>query len=148
MWNWICLAAGIPTCGFSSLISLIFLFRLLDQLWKVIPADIARTTPGKAVNFSLIPIFNFYWIFVAFWGLAIDMNKTLQRRGIQYQVNESMGLIFCIIQPCIVILWGISAAIPIVGILCLAAELTSIVVEILFLNSAKNGAIALLEQGQ
>jgi len=100
-------------------------FFLLYRLWSVIPKDIARTTPGKAVGFSFIPIFNFYWWFVAFWGLAKDMNKALRQRGIQYRVNENIGLLCCILMP-------LTAFWIQIGLID-------------FFNSVRNGAIALLE---
>ena len=116
---------------------LVYKMKLLYQLWKLIPADIARTTPGYAVWLNFIPIFAYYWQFVAFWGLGTDLNKTLQRQGIPYQVNSSLGLGLCITHSCIVILPGI-------GIL---GTLVGEIVTIFFLKSAKNGAITLLEQG-
>ena len=79
------------------IIGIIFLSMLLYRLWTVIPANIARTTPGRAVGFCFIPLFHYYWIFVAFWGLGKDMNTTLKSRGIQYHVKEGLGLILCIL---------------------------------------------------
>ncbi len=104
---------------------------LLYKLWKLIPADIARTTPGKAIGFCLIPFFNFYWIFVAYKGLGEDMNKTLARRGITYRVSSVLG----VCSP-VFILLGI---IPLVGII-------SFIVQFFFLKSVKNGAILMLKQ--
>jgi hypothetical protein len=126
MWHWICVAAAIPTCGLTFIPAVIFEYLLLYQLWKLIPADIARTTPGQAIGFMFIPFFNIYWQFIAIWGLGEDMNKTLQRRGMQYRVDENMGLISCI--------------------LVIVAGIVGLVVLIFFLKSVKNAAIALLEQ--
>lgn len=113
----------------------VFMFMLIYQLWKVIPPQLARTTPGKAVGFSFIPFFNFYWVFIAYHGLGIDMNKTLRQHGIPYQVNESLGLTVCILI-CVSI-------IPYIGNL---VALANLIVLIFFLKSVKNGAIALLKQ--
>ena len=140
MVYWICMAAGLPLCflfiGIPIVIAgAVFFWMLLYQLWKLIPADIARTTPGKAVGFCFIPFFNFYWIFVAFKGLGEDMNKTLQSRGIQYQVNEDLGLATTILWICNMI--------PYVNILTC---IPGVLVLIFFLKSVKDGAIALLEQ--
>jgi len=138
---WICMAAGLPLCilliGIPIVIvGVVFAFILLYQLWKLIPADIARTTPGKAIGFCFIPFFNIYWIFVAFKGLGEDMNKTLQSRGIQYQVSEGLGLACCILFLCCMI--------PYLGLL---TGIPTIIVWIFFFKSVKDGAIALLEQG-
>jgi hypothetical protein len=106
----------------------IAMLLLLYQLWKVIPADIARTTPWFAVGGLFIPFFNIYWIFVAYWGLGIDMNATLEKYGKQHNVKESLGLTASILL-----------LVPFLGIF-------GLIVLIFFLKSVKNGAIALLEQ--
>ena len=132
------LVGGVIVLMISGLVlvgATVFMFMLLYQLWKLIPAEIARTTPGKAVGFSFIPFFNLYWVFVAYKGLGEDMNKTLRQRGIQYQVNEGLGLAICILLPC--------GFVPYIGILfSLAGE----IVMIFFFQSVKNGAIAMLRQ--
>ena len=104
---------------------------LIYRLWEVIPAEIARTTPGKAVGLSFIPFFGLYWIFVAYKGLSEDMNKTLQWRGIPYQVDRYTGLLFCLLT---ILVWF--------NVCALAAP----VIAVFFFKSVKDGAIALLEQ--
>jgi len=139
MIMWICFAAAIPTCGLGVLPGVVFMYILLYQLWKLVPADIAQTSPGKAVGFCFIPFFNFYWVpFVALKGLGEDMNRTLQRYGIQYQVNMNLGLTvvilyYCTILDCLITLGLVSIA------YC--------VIMILYIKSVKDGAVALLEQG-
>ena len=113
----------------------VFFAMLLFQLWKLIPPDIARTTPAMAVGLVFIPFFNFYWIFVAYKGLGEDMNKLLLRRGIPYRINESLGLTACILILC--------CCIPYLGILF---SLPGLIVMIFFIKSVKNGAITMLEQ--
>ena len=136
----------------------IFQCLLLYHGWKEIPGDIARTTPGKAIGFLFIPLFNLYWMFIAYNGLGKDMNKTFQRFGIQFSVNESLGLYYCILylvylpaNVCQMIgmkdllsEYGLFAA-AVLGIGSLAAFI-NIFVLIAFLRSIKNGTIALLER--
>jgi hypothetical protein len=86
----------VPVAVIATIAVAVFKALMLYLLWRVIPEDIARTTPGKAVGFIFIPFFNFYWNFIAFWGLGKDMNATLEQRGIQYQVNEKNGMSYCI----------------------------------------------------
>lgn len=100
---------------------------LLHQLWKLIPMDIARTTPDKAIVASFIP----FGTKVAFMALGEDMNKTLRRHGIQYQVNEHLGKNCCCHSLSFLLL--IPIGIP------------AFIVLIFFLKSVKGGAIALLE---
>ena len=61
--------------GFGFTFGGIYSYIILFRAWKVIQAGGARTTPGKAVGLLFIPIFNFYWIFVAYYGWAIDWTR-------------------------------------------------------------------------
>ena len=61
--------------GFGFIFGGIYSYVILLRAWKVIQAGGARTTPGKAVGLLFIPIFNFYWIFVAYYGWAIDWTR-------------------------------------------------------------------------
>lgn len=169
---WVCVVVGILLNVFLSLgfflgipvliIGGTFGAILLYQCWKLIPVDIARTTPGKAVGYSFIPFFNLYWFFVAFKGLGEDMNATLQQCEIRFKINSGLGTAFCWLIPaglCLGILgfFGVFLLeadivrdmgdfivfIGFVGsILC---NIVAIVVCIVFLRSVKNGAVALLE---
>ena len=123
----------------------VFCCILLYLLWKRVPTDIARTSPGKAVGFLFIPIFSFYWFFVAYKGLGEDMNRTLRQRGIQYRINESLGLVYCILSilcysPLVV---PAGLAMSYIAILIGIATLS---VAVPFFYAVKGGAIALLEQ--
>jgi hypothetical protein len=55
---------------------------LFYRAWKTIQDGHARTTPGKALGFSFIPVFNFYWIFVVMAGFASDFNDYLERHDL------------------------------------------------------------------
>ena len=116
------------------------------HLWKVIPEDIARTTPGKAVGFLFIPLFNFYWMFVSCLGLSKDLNKALQQRGVHCQVSEGLGLALCIFGILSNLLINPSPGFSLIDFACLTLYLTACVIMILFYKSVKDGAIALLEQ--
>ena len=130
-------------------IGIVFECLLVYQLWKRIPRNIGQTTPGNAVCLSFIPIFNLYWMFVAYKGLGEDMNMTLQQRGISYQVNEGLGLAHCIL---FLTYWPVyfivSYFVGIPLILEGLGFLISIAILIFFLKSVKDGAIALLNQGE
>jgi hypothetical protein len=85
---------------------------MLYRAWNSIQDGHARTTPGKAVGFSFIPFFNFYWIFVAFGGLAKDTNAFARRYNIA-GVELSEGLFT---TQCILILANvIISRIPVLG---------------------------------
>jgi len=52
------------------------------KMWAAIQDGHARTTPGKAIGFLFIPVFNIYWVFQAVWGFSKDCNKYIKRHGI------------------------------------------------------------------
>ncbi len=124
--------AGIAfACGglICSVLGVVFLCILLHKLWTAIQDGPARTTPGKAVGFLLIPFFNFYWIFQAYWGWAVDYNKYRQSARLDVNpVSEGLPLAMCILTIC--------SFIPVIG---LFASLANIVLGLIFFNSAING---------
>ncbi len=76
-----------------SLYAFIVFVVLLYKMWKIVPSDLARTTPGRAVGFLFIPVFNFYWLFPAIWGWTKDFNSFLRQRQIDSQhAPEGLGL--------------------------------------------------------
>jgi hypothetical protein len=52
---------------------------LLYKAWASIQDGEARTTPGRALAFCFVPLFNLYWIFPAYYGFAVDYNRYLAR---------------------------------------------------------------------
>jgi len=155
---WICIACVIPTFGLAVIPAVIFACMLHNQLWKLIPADIARTTPGKAVGFCFIPLFNCYWVFVSCLGLCKDMNKTLQQHRIQHQVSEVWSLIYCILYAILVFYlfasWlssepvGMESIMLLIPLMVFAGILffvPSLIILIFIYKAVKNVAIALLK---
>ncbi|MBA4383965.1 MAG: hypothetical protein C0410_04460 [Anaerolinea sp.] len=57
----------------------VLLFILVYKFWQVIQDGAAPTSPGKAVGFMFIPLFNIYWWFVAYWGLSKGQNSFIER---------------------------------------------------------------------
>ena len=84
------------------LFSAIYLLILLHRSWAAIQGPWAKTTPGKAVGFLFIPIFNFYWIFQAVRGLAVGSRAYLEasRPGTKSPINEpvsvALGIFFIV----------------------------------------------------
>lgn len=52
---------------------------LIYKLWKVVQDGYASTSAGRAVGFLFIPLFSYYWMFRAFWGLSKDLNGYIDR---------------------------------------------------------------------
>ena len=69
-------------------------FILLYRCWNSIQDGNPRTTPGRAVGFLFIPFFSAYWLYVAFVGLAKDMNTYCRERKIDADANERLALVF------------------------------------------------------
>ncbi len=70
-------AAGLLLLLFAVVVLMVFIYRM----WASIQDGYARMTPGQAVGFLFIPLFNLYWIFQVFSGFAQDFNRLLYRRG-------------------------------------------------------------------
>lgn len=76
---------------------------LLYKMWDVIQDGRTRTTPDKAVGFLFIPFFNFYWVFVAIHGLAVDLNAYVRRHRVGMDTEPAptgLALTFCILFCC------------------------------------------------
>lgn len=80
------------------LASSIVVLVLYYKMWVAIQDGHARTTPGKAVGFMFIPLFNLYWVFQAIWGYSKDYNEYLRRHSIPAQpLSEGLFLTACIL---------------------------------------------------
>lgn len=62
---------GLIIITIAMILSYIFIYRA----WYILQPGGARTSPGKAVGFMFIPLFNIYWMFVSFHGWAQDWNR-------------------------------------------------------------------------
>jgi hypothetical protein len=69
------------TCAFEIplLAGSVLQYVMLYKLWQIVQDGFARTTPGKAVGFSFIPFFGFYWIFVLYFGLSRNLKSYMER---------------------------------------------------------------------
>ncbi len=61
---------------------IVMVMILWHKAWSAIQDTHARTTPGKAIGFALIPLFNFYWVFQLCLGFAKDYNAYVRRYSI------------------------------------------------------------------
>ena len=73
------------------LIAFVSGLRILHKLWSLISAQKAKTTPSEAVGFFFIPLFGFYWNFIAIYGLAKAFNTEIGRKS----VSEVASFIYC-----------------------------------------------------
>ena len=123
---WILMAAGLLTCGLTTIAGFVFMYILLYKFWKFIPYQESYyvTTPGKAVGFCFIPFFSFYWIFVAFRKLA----EFYQRYTATPIVTYATVMCACVIAQLLPYIGGIASIGAIVFFFMLFNELKNIVV--------------------
>ncbi|HUQ49803.1 MAG TPA: hypothetical protein VM056_03730 [Terriglobales bacterium] len=73
---------------------------LLYKCWSAIQDGQARTTPGKAVGFMFIPLFNLYWMFQVIYGFAQDYNKYVDRQKLNVAKLDEKLFLFLPIAVC------------------------------------------------
>ena len=95
---------------FSSFVVLYGVMLVLSYcMWKPIQEGHVRTTPAKAVGFSLIPLFNLYWAFPVLWGFSKDFNRYVDQRSLDVKkLNGNLFLAASVVfvLGCLVIPWG------------------------------------------
>ena len=90
-----------------AVLSNIVLLRMLYKIWAALPADRARTTPGRAVGFLLVPFYNLYWAWNAYAGFAKDFNRYMKQVAPQEQPQpEGFYIAFCIFHFYLAILFA------------------------------------------
>jgi len=82
-----------PVLLLAAVVHLVFIYRF----WSSIQDGSPRMSPGKAVGFLFIPIFNIYWIFQVYGGFATDFNRYIESKGIQTPRLSQGLLVFNVI---------------------------------------------------
>jgi len=102
---WMAVSIAVLTAGgILTVTGIVFCCLLLYKAWKAIQNGRARTTPGKAVGFLFIPLFNLYWNFIAYWGFARDYNSYLQHKSMNSpKLAEGLFLCYPILALCIML---------------------------------------------
>ena len=107
---WKNILVTIPS-SFASIYSFSVLLAFIYVIWKEIPPERARTTPGKAIGFLCIPVFNCYWFFPALWGWAKDWNSHAEKSEPKLpQTSEILTLSIAIIISVSLIFSAVSIA--------------------------------------
>ncbi len=104
------------------------------KAWAAIQDGHARATPGKAIGFLFIPLFNLYWAFQAIWGWAKDYNAYTARHGVTNAPKMPEGLFLLYVIFCF------TTWIPILGMLLLVANF---VIAIIMVGKICDGVNAL-----
>jgi len=107
-------------------------YIILYKAWQVIQDGQPRTTPGKAVGFLFIPFFNFYWMFMAYWGWAKDCNAYISSKGLSLTpLPEKLYLAYPIIILC--------SGIPYVGSVTALASIVVFIIICIQMIDTVNG---------
>lgn len=96
-------ALALASIGFCiAVVAAVPVWILIYRSWAQIQDGHARTTPGAALGLCFIPLFNIYWVFVAFRGLALDANAFIARYGFEApRIPVGLALAYCIVFVCI-----------------------------------------------
>ena len=131
LWFILCLLA-------SAVAFLICYCFFVHRLWEEIPSEFARTTPLKAALLMLIPIFHWYWQFIAFCGLYRNMNEVMEVYGFGHRFHESFIQLVCVVWLVWSVLgmllaignaWGLTDAVPLyVSLVLLLIDVISTIV--------------------
>jgi predicted Zn finger-like uncharacterized protein len=75
--------------------SVVIEYALFYKMWAAIKDGQASISPGKAVGFLFIPVFNIYWALLMVTGFAEDCNSFIVKRSIKVkELPMSLCLIY------------------------------------------------------
>jgi hypothetical protein len=66
------------------------------RLWEEVPREFARDTPKMMAGLSIIPVFSWYWMFIALPGLYQDMDKATKSYGRSARFGTVLVFAACI----------------------------------------------------
>ncbi len=70
--------------------------------WECLPVKHrGNRSPGEAVGFLFVPLYNFYWVFVAVGGLTKGANRMLTEKGYKDSVSVRLANLTCVFFVCI-----------------------------------------------
>jgi hypothetical protein len=115
------------------------------RLWDSIQDQYTAITPGKAVGFLFIPVFNFYWMYRSFYGFSVECNLYIDRHNIdatklpekQFQVQYVLYLIAS---------FSLKVFSGALGLLALFLVLVVLVFYFILLNYCIDGVNAIVQQ--
>ncbi len=86
---------------------------LIYKMWTAIQDGRAAVSPGKAVGFLLIPIFNIYWALYMLVGFAEDYNSFVNRYKMK---TKKLPLVLFLIYAVMFLLSYMAVTIPMISI--------------------------------
>jgi hypothetical protein len=100
----------LPYAVLSWVVGGVFWSMLHYSCWTDLPEKFWATTPGRALGFLFIPLFNFYWVFISFPKLATGFNALRRERpelpirnlrgvGIAYAITTVLAFTLALNHP-------------------------------------------------
>ncbi len=90
---WVGLGLSIVLIGIPILIiGFVYHFILLYRYWELFQSEKTSITPGRAVGFCFIPVFNLYWMFEAYYSLSGVMNRWVDERKLDSRLGVTPAL--------------------------------------------------------
>jgi len=86
---------------------------LIYKMWTAIQAGRASVSPGKAVGFLFIPVFNIYWALYMLVGFAEDYNSFINRQRLK---AKALPLLLFLIYAVMFLLSFMAVTIPMICI--------------------------------
>jgi len=114
------------------ILSTVFFWILHYKCWKAIPEEYRETSPGKAVGFMFIPLFNFAWGFVTWPKLITGIQQWQRSKHIPESNLSALSMTFAIL---FILMWTLGW-VPGLSIIISIADLTVFIILYRRLKSA------------
>jgi tRNA A-37 threonylcarbamoyl transferase component Bud32 len=138
-----------PMVTLCVLVSYVLFLRMLFKAWAALPPNRARTTPGKAVGYLLIPLFALYWCWIAVAGLATDYNQYIAAVDEEKRtplLSANLYKLFCLLYVYVPLLAAFLPVTNLAGFVILFNMALPVPVLILSMARAINGLSKLASQ--
>ncbi|MFA7485305.1 MAG: zinc-ribbon domain-containing protein [Phycisphaerae bacterium] len=96
--------------------SIVIEMMLFYKMWSVIQDGSASITPGKAVGFLFIPVFNLYWALLMLTGFPEDYNAFIKQRSGR---NKELPPILFMIYSFLFVIFEFAAAVVLLSVFVL-----------------------------
>jgi hypothetical protein len=106
------LIIGATISMLSSIFSMVILYHLWDFIineYRVQGQEPPIDSPGKAVGYLFIPLYNFYWLFIAIGKLPRSINELARNRNTRSLLPENLGILISI--------FTLAAIIPLINVI-------------------------------
>ncbi len=86
---------GLLSIIVSSILSLVMIYHIWQYILEEFKAeglDAPVESPGQAIGLLFVPLYNFYWAFIAYGQIPKCLNKLASKRGISNPMPDALGI--------------------------------------------------------